>query len=521
MARVSPSLLAAGIAAVLVVTVAPAYATTPPTPVSGVTARPGDSQVTLRWTNPADPDFAGVTVVHKPGEVPPATPDDGTVASVAAPAVSVVVKALTNNTAYSFSVFSRNTGGEFSTPVTLTRTPLPAVLTKVTISVSPRIVTFGGRPVVTAKLVRSDTGAAVAGESISLFRKVAGADTFARATRLTTNSAGVVTRVTAPEKNTHWYAVHDATPYFAGSKSTTVTSYVRPKMVITRTPTVVEQNQSSIVKVVVYPAHAGHKVALQRYYDGAWHPYASKYLDSASAATFAVATSVIGTRYFRIVMSADSDHLGAKTATVSITTIRRTIRSGMTGSDVYKVEQRLRALHYDPGTVDSYFNYDSVHATMAFQKVNRLPVTGAVDRTTYAKLWSPVVPRLRYARTGNWVEADLTRQVLYYVKSGAIWRILDISSGSGETFYVDGETHQAITPTGSFTIFHRIDGMRVSRLGELWRPAYFAQGGYAIHGSGFVPAWPDSHGCIRITNPAMNRLFPMLTIGLPVYVYRS
>jgi lipoprotein-anchoring transpeptidase ErfK/SrfK len=36
-----------------------------------------------------------------------------------------------------------------------------------------------------------------------------------------------------------------------------------------------------------------------------------------------------------------------------------------------------------------------------------------------------------------------------------------------------------------------------------------------------VPFTPASHGCIRITVPAMNRLFDLLTIGLPVYVYRS
>ena len=521
MARVFPSLLAAGVAAAVVATSSPAYATTPPAPVSGLTARPGDSQVTLRWTNPADTDFAGVTVVHKEGDVPPATPEDGTALAVAAPAVTAVVTALTNNTAYSFSVFSRNTAGDLSTPVTVTREPVPAVLTKLTISVAPRIVTFGTHPVVTAKLVRADTGAAVAGESVSLYRRIAGATTYARATRLTTNSAGVVTRITAPEKNTHWYAVHEATPYFAASKSTTVTSYVKPKMVVSRTPAVVEQNQTSFVKITVYPNHSGHKVALQRYYDGAWRPFASKYLNTSSTATFGVSTSVIGTRYFRVVKSADSDHLGSKTGTFTIATVRRTLRSGMSGSDVLKVEQRLAALHYDPAAVDGYYNYDTVHAVMAFQKVHRLPVTGAVDRTTLGKLWNSTAPKLRYARTGNWVEADLTKQVLYYVRNGAVWRILDISSGSGETYTVEGETHRAITPTGSFKVFHRIDGMRVSRLGELWKPAYFAQGGYAIHGSGFVPSWPDSHGCIRITNPAMNRLFPMLTIGLPVYVYRS
>jgi lipoprotein-anchoring transpeptidase ErfK/SrfK len=36
-----------------------------------------------------------------------------------------------------------------------------------------------------------------------------------------------------------------------------------------------------------------------------------------------------------------------------------------------------------------------------------------------------------------------------------------------------------------------------------------------------VPFYPASHGCVRITNSAMNRLFSMLTIGMRVYVYRS
>ena len=36
-----------------------------------------------------------------------------------------------------------------------------------------------------------------------------------------------------------------------------------------------------------------------------------------------------------------------------------------------------------------------------------------------------------------------------------------------------------------------------------------------------VPYYPASHGCIRITVSAMNRLFSMLTIGMPVFVYRS
>jgi N-acetylmuramoyl-L-alanine amidase len=35
-----------------------------------------------------------------------------------------------------------------------------------------------------------------------------------------------------------------------------------------------------------------------------------------------------------------------------------------------------------------------------------------------------------------------------------------------------------------------------------------------------VPAYPASHGCVRVTVPAMNRLWPLLRVGMPVSVYR-
>jgi lipoprotein-anchoring transpeptidase ErfK/SrfK len=44
--------------------------------------------------------------------------------------------------------------------------------------------------------------------------------------------------------------------------------------------------------------------------------------------------------------------------------------------------------------------------------------------------------------------------------------------------------------------------------------------GYAIHGSTSVPSYPASHGCVRVTLPAMNRLWSSLRIGMPVHVYR-
>ncbi|HEX8002046.1 MAG TPA: L,D-transpeptidase family protein [Mycobacteriales bacterium] len=523
MARVSASLLAAGIAAATLLTTAPAYAVAPPTPVTGLATHPGDSQVTLSWTNPADlTDFAGVTVVQKAGETAPSAIADGET-RYEGTGTSTVVTGLTNGATYSFAVFTRNTAGDVSEPATAPPVaPVPALLTKLTATVAPGLVTYGTSVVITARLTRSDTGAAIANQPVDFYRRQPGESAFTKIGRIVTNADGVVAhRRLAPDRNAQWYAVHPANPYIGGSQSNTVTSLVRPKLATRVSAYVVEQGVTSVVTVQVLPAHPGHAVVMQIATPDGWKDFAARRLSTASTARWDLRTYTMGTRTFRLVKAADYDSAPGVTAPFGITVVRRTLRSGMSGGDVLNVQKRLSALHYDVGTVNGYFGYDTVHATYAFQKVHGLPRTGAVDARTYDRILHPSAPRLRYSHGGSWVEADLTKQVLYYVRNGAIQRILDISSGNGEVFYVDGDREVAATPTGNFSVLRKIDGWRISRLGSLWRPAYFAAGGFAIHGAPSVPPYPASHGCIRITIPAMNRLYSSLTLGLPVHVYRS
>ena len=42
---------------------------------------------------------------------------------------------------------------------------------------------------------------------------------------------------------------------------------------------------------------------------------------------------------------------------------------------------------------------------------------------------------------------------------------------------------------------------------------------FALHGEGSVPPYPASHGCVRITIPAMQRLYGSLYIGMTIYIY--
>src|SRR5690242_21634742 len=70
------------------------------------------------------------------------------------------------------------------------------------------------------------------------------------------------------------------------------------------------------------------------------------------------------------------------------------------------------------------------------------------------------------------------------------------------------------------SVYWRYNGWQPGALGSMYRPDYF-HGGYALHGMTLVPAYPASHGCVRMTVPTMDRMWSSLWIGMPVAIYRS
>ncbi len=193
---------------------------------------------------------------------------------------------------------------------------------------------------------------------------------------------------------------------------------------------------------------------------------------------------------------------------------------GSSGPAVAALQRRLAQLHYDVHAFDGQWGSETTHAVVSFQKVNRLGRDGIAGRRTQAALAHPRVPRPRSTAGGFHVEADLSLQVVYLVDGGRITRILDASSASGETYVSQGDTRVAVTPLGDFRVERKINAWHRSPLGLLYRPAFF-HGGYALHGALSVPPFPASHGCIRITTAAMDRLYDRLALGTEVLVYRS
>lgn len=196
-----------------------------------------------------------------------------------------------------------------------------------------------------------------------------------------------------------------------------------------------------------------------------------------------------------------------------------TLRRGSTGAAVRTLQSRLTALRYWCGTVDGVFGGLTEQAVFALQKAAGISRDGVVGPATWSRLSAGVQPRVR-TRTGTWFEVDKARQLCLYAVDGRLSMTLNTSTGSGQRYYSRGAWHVAVTPSGSFRVYRKVNGWDDGPLGSLWRPAYF-NGGIALHGYGSVPPYPASHACVRVSISAMNMLWSSgrVPIGRRVTVY--
>lgn len=180
------------------------------------------------------------------------------------------------------------------------------------------------------------------------------------------------------------------------------------------------------------------------------------------------------------------------------------------GPMVTYLQNSLAALGYNVGSINGQFGESTKDAVMAFQKVEGLLRDGEAGGQVWNALLSAERPSPGRSRGGTRVEVDLSKQVLYYIENNVVREILSCSSGTlGWT-----------TATGVYSIFRKDPDWQQSPLGYLYYPAYF-NGGVAIHGSWSVPAYPASHGCIRIPVWATVSLYYRMFFGMTVDVYYS
>ena len=178
---------------------------------------------------------------------------------------------------------------------------------------------------------------------------------------------------------------------------------------------------------------------------------------------------------------------------------------------------QLVAAGYRPGD-GTEFDRVLQGAVIAFQKQNWLPRDGEFHPYQWDLLAVPVAIPSRPDEPDR-VEVDLARQVLYLIEDDALAGVVPISSGNGGTYRSSsGNLARATTPEGNFSFYRQASGWYRSYLGSMYRPVFF-RGGYAVHGSSSVPAYPASHGCVRVQNWDMDWLRTRVELGMPVHVF--
>jgi hypothetical protein len=197
-----------------------------------------------------------------------------------------------------------------------------------------------------------------------------------------------------------------------------------------------------------------------------------------------------------------------------------TLALGSTGPAVLALQERLIALGYWLGTADGTFGDSTQQAVYALQKAAGIGRDGTVGPITEAALSEGVVPHPR-STAGYVIEVDLEDDLVMFVNNGKLEYTLNTSTGGGYT-YSDGSGGTAIatTPTGVFHTYREVDGLVTDYLGQLWMPKFFT-GGFAIHGDSYVPPEPVSHGCVRVSDEAIEWIWAsnLDPIGTTVWVY--
>ena len=179
--------------------------------------------------------------------------------------------------------------------------------------------------------------------------------------------------------------------------------------------------------------------------------------------------------------------------------------AGERGDKVLLLQRALAEQHFAT-PVSGYYDDGTARAVLAFRKTNDMSRDGYATHEVYAKLMRHQGAfKLRYPKAGKHVEFDWSRQVLTLAQNGKPFRTYHTSSGKPSTPTVFGTYHFYLKSLGT-----NAKGMVDS--------SYFI-GGYAIHGYVDVPAYPASHGCLRVPIPNARQIFDWVDIGDPIFLY--
>jgi photosystem II stability/assembly factor-like uncharacterized protein len=175
------------------------------------------------------------------------------------------------------------------------------------------------------------------------------------------------------------------------------------------------------------------------------------------------------------------------------------------------VQRRLIALKYLPsGAVSGTSDYRTSQALMAFQAWSGLSRDGVAGVATRKRLVTASAPRPRpESIIGHYVEVYRNLGVVLCADSGTLVRAIHCSTG---------RPGLQTTP-GLWRVY--LKSLRFySQEYSSWMPyASFFHNGEGLHGYEEVPAYPASHGCVRLPMPEAPWVYSFAAMGTPVFVF--
>lgn len=198
------------------------------------------------------------------------------------------------------------------------------------------------------------------------------------------------------------------------------------------------------------------------------------------------------------------------------------------GDDTARAQWRLLELGFWLREPNGSYDLTTQQAVMAFQKYYGIETDGSLGPETAALLTSATERSHGKSDAGTLVEIDKGSQLLFLVVDGVTQWILNTSTGS-EIAYDEPDKNtpgerqvgDSVTRNGLHKVYReRPEGWWEGDLGEIYRPKYFS-GGEAVHGSNHIPDYAASHGCVRVSVPAMDWIWEanMMPMGIPVWVH--
>jgi len=199
------------------------------------------------------------------------------------------------------------------------------------------------------------------------------------------------------------------------------------------------------------------------------------------------------------------------------------LTEGDQGPLVAALQRALAGRNLYRGPIDGEFGPATAYAVVTFHKVMGLERTFAWEEADSAHMEDFALPPLpERPDEPDRLEVDIGRQVMFLFTDGVVSEIIPISSGGTYKYYSvrQGAWVWAGTPRGDYTLFRHSLGWQCDPLtGWCIYNAWNFTPDYALHGYRSVPAYPASHGCVRIPTWESDYLEDHLYLGLPIHLW--